>query len=202
MIYGCSWKSLKTFFFSLSLSLSASVVRTDSLKGRRGRLPSKPKSPLQQEPSQPSPPSPPICMMNALVRALTDSTPRDLDYSRVSFMMFCFWMNDQGLYLLLLTSVNWMTLCLPLCWTVFLPFFIFLTSFSNFSASIAPNNFCLVESLNALTNDPDSAAPVIPIVVGFLVVVPMKICTGELRFTDFFLGLDKVTTGFFMLWSN
>lgn len=66
------------FYFSLS----ASVVRTDSLKGRRGRLPSKPKSPLQQEPSQPSPPSPPICMMNALVRALTDSTPRDLDYSR------------------------------------------------------------------------------------------------------------------------
>lgn len=58
------------------------VVRTDSLKGRRGRLPSKPKSPLQQEPSQPSPPSPPICMMNALVRALTDATPRDLDYSR------------------------------------------------------------------------------------------------------------------------
>ncbi|KGL94033.1 Nuclear receptor subfamily 4 group A member 3 [Charadrius vociferus] len=52
------------------------------LKGRRGRLPSKPKSPLQQEPSQPSPPSPPISMMNALVRALTDSTPRELDYSR------------------------------------------------------------------------------------------------------------------------
>lgn len=64
------------FFFNL-------VVRTDSLKGRRGRLPSKPKSPLQQEPSQPSPPSPPISMMNALVRALTDSTPRELDYSRV-----------------------------------------------------------------------------------------------------------------------
>lgn len=64
------------FFFHL-------VVRTDSLKGRRGRLPSKPKSPLQQEPSQPSPPSPPISMMNALVRALTDSTPRELDYSRV-----------------------------------------------------------------------------------------------------------------------
>lgn len=70
------------------------VVRTDSLKGRRGRLPSKPKSPLQQEPSQPSPPSPPISMMNALVRALTDSTPRELDYSRVcltflSLFAFC-----------------------------------------------------------------------------------------------------------------
>uniref|UniRef100_A0A8D0U5P0 Nuclear receptor domain-containing protein n=1 Tax=Sus scrofa TaxID=9823 RepID=A0A8D0U5P0_PIG len=66
----------------LSVGMVKEVVRTDSLKGRRGRLPSKPKSPLQQEPSQPSPPSPPVCMMNALVRALTDSTPRDLDYSR------------------------------------------------------------------------------------------------------------------------
>lgn len=65
------------------------VVRTDSLKGRRGRLPSKPKSPLQQEPSQPSPPSPPISMMNALVRALTDSTPRELDYSRVCLAFLC-----------------------------------------------------------------------------------------------------------------
>uniref|UniRef100_A0A8C0HQ33 Nuclear receptor subfamily 4 group A member 2 n=1 Tax=Buteo japonicus TaxID=224669 RepID=A0A8C0HQ33_9AVES len=68
----------------LSVGMVKEVVRTDSLKGRRGRLPSKPKSPLQQEPSQPSPPSPPISMMNALVRALTDSTPRELDYSRVS----------------------------------------------------------------------------------------------------------------------
>ncbi|KAB0395697.1 hypothetical protein E2I00_005138, partial [Balaenoptera physalus] len=66
----------------LGVGMVKEVVRTDSLKGRRGRLPSKPKSPLQQEASQPSPPSPPICMMNALVRALTDSTPRDLDYSR------------------------------------------------------------------------------------------------------------------------
>ncbi|KFV85142.1 Nuclear receptor subfamily 4 group A member 3 [Struthio camelus australis] len=66
----------------LSVGMVKEVVRTDSLKGRRGRLPSKPKSPLQQEPSQPSPPSPPVSMMNALVRALTDSTPRELDYSR------------------------------------------------------------------------------------------------------------------------
>ncbi|XP_028909736.1 nuclear receptor subfamily 4 group A member 3 [Ornithorhynchus anatinus] len=66
----------------LSVGMVKEVVRTDSLKGRRGRLPSKPKSPLQQESSQPSPPSPPISMMTALVRALTDSTPRDLDYSR------------------------------------------------------------------------------------------------------------------------
>ncbi|XP_074136189.1 nuclear receptor subfamily 4 group A member 3 isoform X1 [Sminthopsis crassicaudata] len=66
----------------LNVGMVKEVVRTDSLKGRRGRLPSKPKSPLQQEPSQPSPPPPPISVMNALVRALTDSTSRDLDYSR------------------------------------------------------------------------------------------------------------------------
>ncbi|MEE6510607.1 hypothetical protein FKM82_030593 [Ascaphus truei] len=65
----------------LSVGMVKEVVRTDSLKGRRGRLPSKPKSPLQKEPS---PPSPPISMLNALVRALADSTPRDLDYSTYS----------------------------------------------------------------------------------------------------------------------
>ncbi|XP_006009684.1 nuclear receptor subfamily 4 group A member 3 [Latimeria chalumnae] len=66
----------------LSVGMVKEVVRTDSLKGRRGRLPSKPKSPLQQEPSQPSPPSPTVSLISALVRALTESTPRDLDYSR------------------------------------------------------------------------------------------------------------------------
>ncbi|XP_015276234.1 PREDICTED: nuclear receptor subfamily 4 group A member 3 [Gekko japonicus] len=66
----------------LSVGMVKEVVRTDSLKGRRGRLPSKPKSPLQQEPPQPSPPSPPASMVNALVRALSDSAPRELDYSR------------------------------------------------------------------------------------------------------------------------
>ncbi|XP_063285688.1 nuclear receptor subfamily 4 group A member 2 isoform X2 [Pelobates fuscus] len=38
----------------LAVGMVKEVVRTDSLKGRRGRLPSKPKSP--QEPSPPSPP--------------------------------------------------------------------------------------------------------------------------------------------------
>ncbi|XP_061446047.1 nuclear receptor subfamily 4 group A member 3 isoform X2 [Rhineura floridana] len=66
----------------LSVGMVKEVVRTDSLKGRRGRLPSKPKSPLQQELSQPSPPSPPVSMMSALVQALSDSAPRELDYSR------------------------------------------------------------------------------------------------------------------------
>lgn len=57
------------------------VVRTDNLKGRRGRLPSKPKSP-----QEPSPPSPPVSLISALVRAHVDSNPSmsALDYSRVS----------------------------------------------------------------------------------------------------------------------
>lgn len=56
------------------------VVRTDSLKGRRGRLPSKPKSP------QDSPPSPPVNVVSALVRAHVDTSPdlSSLDYSQVS----------------------------------------------------------------------------------------------------------------------
>ncbi|XP_078394838.1 nuclear receptor subfamily 4 group A member 3 isoform X1 [Cetorhinus maximus] len=62
----------------LSVGMVKEVVRTDSLKGRRGRLPSKPKSPLQE----PSPPSPPISMMNALVRALVDSTPSSHNYTQ------------------------------------------------------------------------------------------------------------------------
>ena len=56
------------------------VVRTDSLKGRRGRLPSKPRSP------QETPPSPPVSLMSALLRAYLDSNPdtNNLDYSQVS----------------------------------------------------------------------------------------------------------------------
>lgn len=46
----------------LTVGMVKEVVRTDSLKGRRGRLPSKPRSP------QESPPSPPISMVTALVR--------------------------------------------------------------------------------------------------------------------------------------
>lgn len=55
------------------------VVRTDSLKGRRGRLPSKPKSP------QEAPPSPPVSLITALVRAHVDTNPDipTLDYSKV-----------------------------------------------------------------------------------------------------------------------
>ena len=66
------------------------VVRTDSLKGRRGRLPSKPRSP------QETPPSPPVSLMSALLRAYLDSNPdtNNLDYSQVSkepskYVEFC-----------------------------------------------------------------------------------------------------------------
>ncbi|XP_033209812.1 nuclear receptor subfamily 4 group A member 2 isoform X2 [Belonocnema kinseyi] len=53
----------------LLVGMVKEVVRTDSLKGRRGRLPSKPKSP------QESPPSPPVSLITALVRAHVDTTP-------------------------------------------------------------------------------------------------------------------------------
>jgi nuclear receptor subfamily 4 group A protein 2 len=64
----------------LAVGMVKEVVRTDSLKGRRGRLPSKPKSP------QESPPSPPVSLITALVRAHVDTTPdlANLDYSQVS----------------------------------------------------------------------------------------------------------------------
>lgn len=53
----------------LSVGMVKEVVRTDELKGRRGRLPSKPKSP------QASPPSPPVSTITALVRAHLDTNP-------------------------------------------------------------------------------------------------------------------------------
>lgn len=56
------------------------VVRTDSLKGRRGRLPSKPKA-IQELTSTVSP----VSMIASLVRAHIDSNPSTgkLDYSKV-----------------------------------------------------------------------------------------------------------------------
>lgn len=63
----------------LQVGMVKEVVRTDSLKGRRGRLPSKPKSPHG------SPPSPPVSLITALVRAHVDTNPdfSSLDYSQV-----------------------------------------------------------------------------------------------------------------------
>ncbi|NP_001106956.1 nuclear receptor subfamily 4 group A member 2a [Danio rerio] len=63
----------------LVVGMVKEVVRTDNLKGRRGRLPSKPKSPQES-----SPPSPPVSLISALVRAHVDSNPsmNSLDYTR------------------------------------------------------------------------------------------------------------------------
>ena len=74
------------------------MVRTDSLKGRRGRLPSKPRSP------QESPPSPPVSLITALVRAhietSPDTAPAKLDYSQVcaTFLSIIMIMNDVTSY--------------------------------------------------------------------------------------------------------
>ncbi|XP_072268159.1 nuclear receptor subfamily 4 group A member 3 [Pyxicephalus adspersus] len=68
----------------LSVGMVKEVVRTDSLKGRRGRLPSKPKSPSYQESSQRSLPSHSNCLLEALIHAVEDSKPRNLDYSTYS----------------------------------------------------------------------------------------------------------------------
>lgn len=63
---------------TLSCSCFSAVVRTDSLKGRRGRLPSKPKQP---------PDSSPTSLLTSLIRAHLDSGPSTtkLDYSKVRF---------------------------------------------------------------------------------------------------------------------
>ena len=62
----------------LATGMVKEVVRTDGLKGRRGRLPSKPKSPTE------SPPSPPVSLITSLVRAHVDSSPDipNLDYTQ------------------------------------------------------------------------------------------------------------------------
>ena len=63
----------------LAVGMVKEVVRTDGLKGRRGRLPTKPRS------NQDPPPSPPVAMITSLVRAHVESTPKleSLDYSQV-----------------------------------------------------------------------------------------------------------------------
>ncbi|XP_066527808.1 probable nuclear hormone receptor HR38 [Hoplias malabaricus] len=59
----------------LAVGMVKEVVRTDSLKGRRGRLPSKPKT---------VPDTPPVNIAASLVKAHIDSSPelRKLDYSK------------------------------------------------------------------------------------------------------------------------
>ena len=71
----------------LSVGMVKEVVRTDNLKGRRGRLPSKPKSP------QETPPSPPVPLITAMVRAHIDTTPdqHSVDYSQVGVIGYTFY---------------------------------------------------------------------------------------------------------------
>ncbi|XP_063699631.1 probable nuclear hormone receptor HR38 [Culicoides brevitarsis] len=89
----------------LLVGMVKEVVRTDSLKGRRGRLPSKPRSPHK------SPPSPPISLVTALVRALVDTTPdiTNLDYKNYNDGVEIF-LNEaeqvQQFYSILVTSID------------------------------------------------------------------------------------------------
>lgn len=63
----------------LAVGMVKEVVRTDSLKGRRGRLPSKPKIPVEASSTTPS-----VNIIASLVRAHLDSSPTigKLDYSK------------------------------------------------------------------------------------------------------------------------
>merc|ERR1719397_2217031 len=71
----------------LTVGMVKEVVRTDSLKGRRGRLPTKPRS------NQEAPPAPPVALITALVRAHVESTPKleSLDYSQVLTLVVMYW---------------------------------------------------------------------------------------------------------------
>ncbi|XP_064899791.1 nuclear receptor subfamily 4immunitygroup A member 1 isoform X2 [Columba livia] len=66
----------------LAVGMVKEVVRTDSLKGRRGRLPSKPKQP---------PDASPVSLITSLVRAHIDSVPSatKLDYSKFQESVPC-----------------------------------------------------------------------------------------------------------------
>jgi len=86
--------------FTLCGCLVRAVVRRDTLKGRRGRLPSKSKAVQQRvgllsliTPPPPPPPSrsPPVSTITAVVRAHVDSTPDlpSLNYSQVRWATRC-----------------------------------------------------------------------------------------------------------------
>ena len=79
----------------LAYGMVKEVVRTDSLKGRRGRLPSKPKTQQhqhqqhQQQQQQPEAAAQPVTLITtALTKAMVESSPdeRNLDYSLVSLL--------------------------------------------------------------------------------------------------------------------
>lgn len=74
----CALKTVPSpgpFISFLNNACFSAVVRTDSLKGRRGRLPSKPKQPPDASPTN---------LLTSLIRAHLDSGPSaaKLDYSK------------------------------------------------------------------------------------------------------------------------
>ena len=80
------------------------VVRTDSLKGRRGRLPSKPKCALEAGAM-----AAPVSLMTALVRAHVDTSPdvTNFDYSWVTAVIgfFSFFLHLY-VYIYIYTYIN------------------------------------------------------------------------------------------------
>ena len=66
----------------LAVGMVKEVVRTDSLKGRRGRLPTKPRGSQDPAPQQP------VALITSLVRAHVESTPKleNLDYTQVIYI--------------------------------------------------------------------------------------------------------------------
>ena len=67
----------------LAVGMVKEVVRTDSLKGRRGRLPTKPRG-SSSDPGAGGPVQP-VALITSLVRAHVESTPKleNLDYTQV-----------------------------------------------------------------------------------------------------------------------
>ncbi|XP_071792197.1 nuclear receptor subfamily 4immunitygroup A member 1-like isoform X1 [Asterias amurensis] len=66
----------------LAVGMVKEVVRTASLKGRRGRLPTK-----QRASQEVSPPSPPVSLITALVRAHVDASPAKANLSYEQFRL-------------------------------------------------------------------------------------------------------------------
>ena len=68
----------------LAVGMVKEVVRTDSLKGRRGRLPTKPRGSASDQGGSGGPVQP-VALITSLVRAHVESTPKleNLDYTQV-----------------------------------------------------------------------------------------------------------------------
>lgn len=87
-------------YFCFFCSFHVLVVRTDSLKGRRGRLPSKPKTVAEASSTTPH-----VNIIASLVRAHLDSNPTigKLDYSKVKINL---WELHSQTFLILIQLVS------------------------------------------------------------------------------------------------